>query len=99
MVVRCVRDGRSRGVGCGRLGLKFELELVKFEVESGRERMVKEVRRGMGRSLKVFVDGNADVDVDVGVEFEAERAVVVEEGEVDVGGMEMTIRFVIGSAV
>lgn len=52
----------------------LELELVEFEVEVGRERMLKEVRRGMGRSLKVFVGGDdtgIDIDVDVGVELEA----------------------------
>lgn len=85
--------GEIEGVGCGRLGFRFELELMEFEVEAGSERMVKEVREGMGKSLKVFVDG----DLDIGGELEVERE--VEEGEEVGGGTERTIRFVMGSAV
>ncbi len=78
----------SRAVGWGRL-LFEEAEVVVVE---GRERMVKEVKRGMGRILKVFVFVGAGVEAEV---VELETAF---DGEDD-GGMERTMRLVIGSAV
>lgn len=53
-------------------------------VDWRRERMVKEVSRGIGRMVKVFDGGSAEVE---------------EEEEEAAGGMERTIKLVIGSAV
>jgi len=84
--VRAVREGMSRVVGAGRLRLGLE-GLVGLVV--GRERMVKDVRWGMGMSLNVLA-GGADEDV---LELDA---VGVEEVA---GGRERTMRLVTGSAV
>lgn len=99
-LVRVVREGISRYVGWGRLGLGLERELLLFCVVvtrfEGVERTVQEVRVRMGRILKVFVGGvEEEVELLVGLELDA-AAVGAEDDE---GGMESTIRFVMGSAV
>ena len=97
--VRVVREGMSRYVGWGRLGWGLERVLLLLCVGigfGGVERIVQEVRVRMGRSLKVLVGGvEEEVELLVGLELDA-AAVGAEDDE---GGMERTIRFVIGSAV
>ncbi len=97
-LVRAVREGISRYVGMGRLGLGFEgvlLLLCAVTGFGGVERIVQEVRVRRGRILKVLVGGvEADVELVVGLEFDAAPV-----GAEDEGGIERTIRFVIGSAV
>jgi hypothetical protein len=109
--VRAWREGMSRGWVCGRLGLRLGLGVVlvwglveegelEAEVEvlgAGSERIVKDARRAIGRRVKVFVGVEPRADV---VELDAvgvvEMVELVEEGA---GGMERTMRLVIGSAV
>lgn len=88
--VRAVREGMSRATRVGRLGVCV-WEVV---VEVGRERIVKDVRRGMGRSLKVFVGAEL-----AGVVVELDAAIAVADVEEGDGEIERTIRLVIGSAV
>jgi hypothetical protein len=100
-LVRLVREAMSRYVGWGRLGLGLErrvLVLVLCVVMGfeGVERTVQEVRVRMGRILKVLVGGvEEEVELLVGLELDAAAV----GGEDEEGGMERTIRFVIGSAV
>lgn len=107
---RAVREGMSRYVGMGRLGLGFEgvlllllllllsLLLLLLGVVvgfGGVERIVQELRLRKGRTLKVFDGGEVDVELVVGLELDA----VAVGAEDDEGGMERTMRLVIGSAV
>jgi len=84
VLVRACREDMSRGVGEGRFGLAC-----------GRERIVNDVRVGMGRILKVLI-GGARVDVEVEVVM---LDLEVEQGEVAGEEIDKTMRLVIGSAV
>lgn len=64
---------------------------------AGSERIVKDARRAIGRRVKVFVGVEPRAEV---VELDAVGVVeMVELMEEGAGGMERTMRLVIGSAV